>query len=69
MAEVHSVMGLGPPRQSARYCPARALKKWLVTPITRRMKALDRPLARPLLIVLMAAVLWTMWATDFGVHL
>jgi hypothetical protein len=33
------------------------------------MKALDRPLARPLLIVLMAAVLWTMWVTDFGVHL
>ena len=46
-----------------------ALKKCLVIPITRRMKALDRPLARPLLIVLMAAVLWTMWATDFGVHL
>jgi hypothetical protein len=33
------------------------------------MKALDRPLARPLLIVLLAAVLWTMWVTDFGVHL
>jgi len=33
------------------------------------MKALDRPLARPLLVVLMAAVLWTLWATDFGVHL
>jgi hypothetical protein len=33
------------------------------------MKALDRPLARPLLIVLFAAVLWTMWATDFGVRL
>jgi hypothetical protein len=33
------------------------------------MKALERPLARPLLIVLMAAVLWTMVATDFGVHL
>jgi hypothetical protein len=33
------------------------------------MKALDRPLVRPLLIVLAAAVLWTMWATDFGVHL
>jgi hypothetical protein len=33
------------------------------------MKALDRPLARPLLIVLFAAVLWTMWATDLGVNL
>jgi hypothetical protein len=33
------------------------------------MKALDRPLARPLLIVLLAARLWTMWATDLGVHL
>jgi hypothetical protein len=33
------------------------------------MKALDRPLARPLLIVLFAAVLWTMWVTDFGVRL
>ena len=68
MAEVHSVMGLGT-AVDARYCPAHALKKCLVIPITRRMKALDRPLARPLLIVLMAAVLWTMWATDFGVHL
>jgi hypothetical protein len=33
------------------------------------MKALDRPLARPLLVVLFAAVLWTMWVTDFGVRL
>jgi len=33
------------------------------------MKALDRPLARPLLVVLLAAVVWTMWVTDFGVHL
>jgi len=33
------------------------------------MKALDRPFARPLLILLFAAVLWTMWATDFGVRL
>jgi hypothetical protein len=33
------------------------------------MKVLDRPLARPLLIVLLAALLWTMWATDLGVHL
>jgi hypothetical protein len=33
------------------------------------MKALDRPLVRPLLIVLLAAILWTIWATDFGAHL
>jgi hypothetical protein len=33
------------------------------------MKALDRPLVRPLLIVLLAAFVWTIWATDFGVHL
>jgi hypothetical protein len=33
------------------------------------MKALERPLVRPLLIVLFAAVAWTIWATDFGVHL
>jgi hypothetical protein len=33
------------------------------------MKALDRPLVRPLLIVLLAALMWTIWATDFGVHL
>jgi hypothetical protein len=33
------------------------------------MKALDRPLVRPLLIVLLATLAWTMWATDFGVHL
>jgi len=33
------------------------------------MKALDRPLVRPLLIVLLAALAWTVWATDFGVHL
>jgi hypothetical protein len=33
------------------------------------MKALDRPLARPLLIVLLAAMVWTAWATDFGLHL
>ena len=31
------------------------------------MKALDRPLVRPLLIVLLAHVAWTIWATDFGV--
>jgi hypothetical protein len=40
-----------------------------VTPITRNMKALDRPLVRPLLIVLIAALLWTIWATDFGLYL
>jgi hypothetical protein len=33
------------------------------------MKALDRPLVRPLLIVLLAALAWTIWATDFGMHL
>jgi hypothetical protein len=33
------------------------------------MKALDRPLVRPLLIVLLATVAWTLWATDFGVNL
>jgi hypothetical protein len=33
------------------------------------MKALDRPLVRPLLIVLLGALAWTIWATDFGVHL
>jgi len=33
------------------------------------MKALDRPLVRPLMIVLLAAVAWTLWATDFGVNL
>ena len=66
MAEVHSAMGLGPRCVAS---DVTALKKYLVIPITRHMKALDRPLARPLLIVLLAAVLWTMWATDFGVHL
>jgi hypothetical protein len=33
------------------------------------MKALDRPLVRPLLIVLLATVAWTVWATDLGVQL
>jgi hypothetical protein len=33
------------------------------------MKALDRPLVRPLLIVLFAALAWTIWATDFGLQL
>jgi hypothetical protein len=33
------------------------------------MKALDRPLVRPLLIVLLAALAWTIWATDAGLHL
>jgi hypothetical protein len=33
------------------------------------MKALDRPLVRPLLIVLLAALLWTMWVTDAGFSL
>jgi hypothetical protein len=33
------------------------------------MKAIDRPLVRPLLIVLLAALAWTIWATDAGVTL
>jgi hypothetical protein len=33
------------------------------------MKALDRPLVRPLLIVLLATLAWTVWATDLGVNL
>ena len=33
------------------------------------MKALDRPLVRPLLLVLLATVAWTLWASDFGVSL
>jgi hypothetical protein len=32
-------------------------------------KALDRPLVRPLLIVLLAALVWTIWAADVGLHL
>jgi hypothetical protein len=33
------------------------------------MKALDRPLVRPLLVVLLAVLGWTMWLTDVGLHL
>jgi hypothetical protein len=33
------------------------------------MKALDRPLVRPLLIVLLATLAWTAWATDLGMQL
>jgi hypothetical protein len=33
------------------------------------MKALERPLVRPLLIVLLAALAWTIWVTDVGLHL
>jgi hypothetical protein len=33
------------------------------------MKALDRPLVRPLLVVLLAVLVWTMWLTDVGLHL
>jgi hypothetical protein len=33
------------------------------------MKALDRPLVRPLLIVLLATVAWTLWAADLSVTL
>jgi hypothetical protein len=33
------------------------------------MKALDRPLVRPLLIVLLAALVWTIWMADAGVQL
>jgi len=50
-------------------CPGAALKNSLVIPITRSMKALDRPLVRPLLIVLLATVAWTVWAADLGVNL
>ena len=50
-------------------CPEAALKNSLVIPITRNMKALDRPLVRPLLIVLLATVAWTVWAADLGVNL
>ena len=49
--------------------PGVALKNSLVIPITRSMKALDRPLVRPLLIVLLATVAWTVWAADLGVNL
>jgi hypothetical protein len=52
-----------------RSCPGVALKNSLVIPITRSMKALDRPLVRPLLIVLLATVAWTVWAADLGVNL
>jgi hypothetical protein len=57
------------PRRSDRFLSGERLKEWPVTPIPRNMKALDRPLVRPLLIVLLAALAWTIWATDFGVHL
>jgi hypothetical protein len=33
------------------------------------MKAFDRPLVRPLLILLLAALAWTFWATDVGLTL
>jgi hypothetical protein len=33
------------------------------------MKAFDRPLVRPLLILLLAALAWTVWATDVGLTL
>jgi hypothetical protein len=33
------------------------------------MKALDRPLVRPLIIVLLAALAWTIWVADAGVNL
>jgi hypothetical protein len=33
------------------------------------MKALDRPLVRPLLIVLLAALAWTLIVADAGLHL
>jgi len=32
------------------------------------MKALDRPLVRPLLIVLAVALLWTLVTADVGIH-
>jgi len=49
--------------------PAAALKNVLVTPITRHMKALDRPLVRPLLLVLLAALAWTLLTADIGARL
>jgi hypothetical protein len=33
------------------------------------MKALDRPLVRPLLIVLLATLAWTLIVADAGLHL
>jgi hypothetical protein len=34
-----------------------------------KAKAIDRPLVRPLIIVLLAALAWTIWATDVGLTL
>jgi hypothetical protein len=33
------------------------------------MKALDRPLVRPLVVVLLLALAWTMWTADGAVRL
>jgi hypothetical protein len=33
------------------------------------MKALDRPLVRPLLLLFLAALAWTLWSADVGVHI
>ena len=71
MAEVHSAMGLGASAQARAQHVRRGRAKEieLVIPITRHMKALDRPLVRPLLIVLLATLAWTVWAADLGVNL
>jgi hypothetical protein len=34
-----------------------------------KAKAFDRPLVRPLLIVLLGALVWTVWVTDTGLTL
>jgi hypothetical protein len=33
------------------------------------MDVLERPLVRPLLVVLVLALAWTLWTADVGVHL
>jgi hypothetical protein len=33
------------------------------------MKAIERPLVRPLLVVLLMAVLWTLYTADVGLRL
>jgi hypothetical protein len=33
------------------------------------MKAIERPLVRPLLVLLLMAVLWTLYAADVGLRL
>jgi hypothetical protein len=33
------------------------------------MKAIERPLVRPLLVLLLAAILWTLYTADVGLRL